>query len=129
MGKKYLIDTNILIYYFNDTLPNDSISLIDNLFDTSFNISVITKIEFLGWSGYRGQTFKKAMQILDYAQIYNLNDEIVDKTIGLKRKTKIKTPDAIIAATCLVYKFGLITRNSSDFIGINRLNILNPFDL
>ncbi|MEA2033951.1 MAG: hypothetical protein U9N40_00430 [Euryarchaeota archaeon] len=47
--KKYLIDTNILIYYFADTIPKQAVSKIEEIFRASFNISIITKIEFLGW--------------------------------------------------------------------------------
>jgi hypothetical protein len=36
-------------------------------------------------------------------------------------------PDAVIAATCLVNDFTLVTRNQSDFKGINGLKTYNPF--
>jgi len=42
-----LLDTNILIYYFNGLIDDERI---DVLLKNSFNISVITKIEFLSWS-------------------------------------------------------------------------------
>jgi predicted nucleic acid-binding protein len=40
---------------------------------------------------------------------------------------KKKLPDAIIAATALVYDLTLLSRNSSDFSGINGLKIINPW--
>jgi hypothetical protein len=36
-------------------------------------------------------------------------------------------PDAVIAATCLVNDFTLVTRNQKDFKGINGLELYNPF--
>ena len=39
----------------------------------------------------------------------------------------IKLPDAIIAATALVYDLTLISRNVSDFKNIEGLKVLNPF--
>lgn len=42
----YLIDTNIVIYYFNGLTDDESIHTI--LAD-SFKISITNKIEFLGW--------------------------------------------------------------------------------
>ncbi len=42
-----LLDTNILIYYFNGLIDDEKI---DVLLKESFNISIITKIEFLSWS-------------------------------------------------------------------------------
>jgi predicted nucleic acid-binding protein len=37
--------------------------------------------------------------------------------------TNILVPDAVIAATCLVNDFTLVTRNQKDFKGINGLRI------
>ena len=42
----FLIDTNILIYYFNGIELDEKI---DEILSSSFNISIITKIEFLSW--------------------------------------------------------------------------------
>ncbi|MVN21709.1 PIN domain-containing protein [Mucilaginibacter arboris] len=42
---------------------------------------------------------------------------------------KIKTPDAIIAATALAYDYTLITNNEKDFFAIAGLRIVNPAKL
>lgn len=42
--------------------------------------------------------------------------------------TNILVPDAVIAATCLVNDFTLVTRNQKDFKGINGLKLYNPFE-
>jgi predicted nucleic acid-binding protein len=39
---------------------------------------------------------------------------------------KIKTPDAIIAATAIALNAILLTNNEKDFQGIKRLKVLNP---
>jgi hypothetical protein len=41
---------------------------------------------------------------------------------------KIKLPDAVIAATCLVNDLVLLTRNVSDFVGVENLIVSNPFN-
>ena len=41
---KLLLDTNIIIYYFNGIITDNKI---DKILKESFNISIITKIEFL----------------------------------------------------------------------------------
>ncbi|RUM75627.1 MAG: type II toxin-antitoxin system VapC family toxin, partial [Sulfurovum sp.] len=46
MNNKLLLDTNIIIYYFNGIITD---SKIDQILKESFNISIITKIEFLSW--------------------------------------------------------------------------------
>jgi predicted nucleic acid-binding protein len=62
------------------------------------------------------------------SSIIALSDTIVDKCIEIRRNGKIKTPDAIIAATAIVHNFTLLT-SDSDFNRIPNLKTLNPFDL
>ncbi|MDK2916855.1 MAG: hypothetical protein PWR25_1412, partial [Euryarchaeota archaeon] len=47
--KRYLLDTNILIYYLADAIPPERVGEIEDMLTSSFRISIITKIEFLGW--------------------------------------------------------------------------------
>jgi predicted nucleic acid-binding protein len=48
----YLIDTNILIYYLAGAIPDDERPVIDRILQESFNISIITRIELLGWKDH-----------------------------------------------------------------------------
>ena len=127
MGKGYLIDTNILIYYLADAIPKEEINRVEEILKTSFNISIITKIEFLGWRGHTEEGFKKAKEFISFARVIPLEDEIANLTMDLRRKYKIKLPDAIIAATALYHDLALVTRNEKDFEGIKGLEIYNPF--
>ncbi len=63
------------------------------------------------------------------ALLLELNEEIIDKTIDIRIANKLKTPDAIIAATALVYQMVLITRNIADFQKVSGLTVINPFVL
>ena len=128
MGKEYLIDTNILIYYYDDQLPSKTVEMVDDIFSKSFNISIITKIEFLGWQNYDERQYQKAVLFAEGAQVFFLTESIAKKAIELKRKKRIKLPDAVIAATCLVNNFSLVTRNQDEFKGIGALEIYNPFE-
>ncbi len=47
--KRCPLDTNILIYYLADAIPPGSLGEIETMLTSSFRISIITKIEFLGW--------------------------------------------------------------------------------
>ena len=125
MGKRYLIDTNILIAYSGKILPEKAHCFVSEIIDIEFNISIINKIEVLGHntSGTDIEDF------IDLATVFDLNKMVVDKTILLRKDYRIKLPDTIIAATCLVYKFTLITRNIKDFKNIDDLDILNPYEL
>ena len=46
---RYLLDTNILIYYFNGEMESSVENKVSSLITESFQISVITKMEFLGF--------------------------------------------------------------------------------
>jgi len=62
---------------------------------------------------------------IDEANIIGLSQAIVNKCIEIRRERKIKTPDAIIAATALVNNLILVT-SDSDFQNISDLQLINP---
>lgn len=120
----YLIDSNILIYFFNGVANSEKL---DSIFVDNFNISVISRIEFLGWSKFAEDPNlnSKALEFMQYATIYDLNDVIADKTIEIRREFKIKMPDAIIAATAMTNNHILVTNNEADFINVD-VELFNP---
>ncbi len=123
---EYLIDTNILIYHIKGSQP--ATDLITNLIvQHSFNISILTKIEFLGWDKHTPDGFEKCNRLIENANIYPVDDNIASKAIELKRKVKIKLADAVIAATALLNNLKLVTKNVDDFKGIEELELENPF--
>ena len=95
MGEGFLIDTNILIYYLADAIPPEELSKIEEILRESFNVSIITKIEFLGWKGHIPEGFEKSKEFISFAHVIPLTDEIADPSIELRRKKKIKLPDAL----------------------------------
>ena len=48
MGKRYLIDSNILISLVGYLLPQFAHTLVSEIIDNDFNISFVNKIEVLG---------------------------------------------------------------------------------
>ncbi|NJF26064.1 type II toxin-antitoxin system VapC family toxin [Thermococcus sp. Bubb.Bath] len=123
-----MIDTNILIYYLADAIPTEEIPKIEKILKESFNISIITKIEFLGWKGHTPEGFEKSKEFISFAHVIPLTDDIAELAIELRRRKSIKLPDAVIAATALKYGYTLVTRNVRDFEGIGGLRIYNPFE-
>lgn len=124
----YLIDTNVLIYYLNDSIPESSKIFMTKVLSESFRVSVITKMEFLGWKGFNTVTFSKASEFLGYADVIGLNNVIESTSISLRRSVSIGFADAIIAATALDIGAALITRNEKDFKNIANLTVLNPWN-
>ncbi len=123
--KNYLLDTNILIYYFNGEMEDNVKSKVSELMRKSFHISVISKMEFLGFP-FNPQEREQAIQLIEFAVLKPLNDDIVQRVIDIRQQKRIKLPDAIIAATAMEYSSVLVTRNTKDFNSLN-LETFNPF--
>ena len=128
MGTKYCLDSNTIIYYLNDKLSEKGKSFVSELVLETARMSVITEIEVLRFNTTSEET-EKIEAFIEIAHKIMIDREIIDKTTQICRKSKIKLPDAIIAATCLVYNMTLITRNTGDFDKIEDLKLINPFDL
>ncbi len=124
MGKSYLIDTNSVIDYLNNKLPDKANQLIDN---HQSKISVITRMELLGWAGANDQQTEILEEYVNTSLVFPLDEPVIIKTIQIRKATKAKLPDAIIAATALVNQLVLITRNTKDFTGIDGLKMLDPY--
>ena len=126
MGQGFLSDTNVVIAAIDNQLPSAGAAFIKPL---PPDISVITQIELLGWYGASQDKLAPIADFLNKANIYPLTPAIVAQTITLRQSYKIKTPDAILAATALVHDLTLLTRNTADFKQIPGLRLVNPFDL
>ena len=99
-----------------------------NAIDQTPNISVITEIEALSWISpdKKKETVVKAF--IEDANILPLSPEVVVQCIKIRRSRKVKTPDAIIAATAIVHNLTLIT-SDNDFNNIEGLKIVDPHSL
>lgn len=127
MPSEYLVDTNILIYHTNGSEAVRKF-INENIKDTSLNISILTKIEFLGWDKHTPEGLKKCIKLIDHANVYYLDEDITEKAIEIKKRVNIKLADAVIAATALVNDLSLVTRNIDDFKLLDELIIVNPFN-
>ena len=127
MGSRILLDTNSVIYYLNGVLPESAKDALNVRLAIEANISVISKIELLGYSPPSNASLQPVQDFVDKATVYPLDDVVVQKTIEIRRVKKIKLPDAVIAATALIYGFEIISRNKTDFSGIEGLTCYDPF--
>lgn len=130
MGKRYLIDSNAIIDYFGELMPDNGLAFLDTIFDTDeIIVSVITHIEVLGFQAPESY-LRKIQDLIDIAEVIPLADSsIVERAIMIRRKTKIKLPDAVIAATALIHGLTIVSRNEKDFNRIDGLNYINPHTL
>ena len=122
--KNYLIDTNVAIYYFGLALSNESEKFLDQILGKKYYISVINRIELLGFKSLNGNESDALSSFISNSIIIDLEEDIILETIQIRKKYNIKLPDAIIAATCLVNNYSLITNNIKDFDEIAGLHLV-----
>jgi len=122
MGQKYLIDTNVLIDAQMNRLPRKGLDFLAKTINEDFIISFITLIEYLGYKNVS----KSSQDFISLADVIEIDKQIIQTCISLRKNYKIKLPDAIIAATALSRKLTLVTNNEKDFIQISNLILVNP---
>ena len=120
-----IFDTNVLIYLSKYALNSERILVGD------IAISVITKIETLGLPFFKIKEEHDLLSgICGQLKIIPLTDLIVEETINLRKRYKIKLPDAVIYSTELVENLPLLTNNIKDFQYLSgKVELINPFDL
>jgi len=126
MGTQYLIDSNIIIDFFNGKLPFPGRQLLSRV---ELVISVITYIELFSSNNIAIEEYQQLKRFADMTTVHPVNLSIAAETITIRKKYKIKPPDAVIAATAIVHNFTLITRNVSDFKLIDNLKSINPYEV
>jgi hypothetical protein len=82
----------------------------------------------LGFNGNENE-MKSLADFIALGTIFTVDNIIADKTIELRKLYAIKLPDAIIAATALVFNLTLLTRNTKDFKRITGLAVIDPYTL
>ena len=127
MGQ-YLIDNNVISSYFSGLFNEKAMIFVADIIDRIPNISVITQIEALSWVNADKRKENVVKEFIEDSNILSLSTDVVNLSIKIRRSRKIKTPDAIIAATAIIHNLTLIT-SDSDFNNIEDLKILNPNDI
>jgi predicted nucleic acid-binding protein len=117
-GNKFLLDTNAVLYI----LGGDEV-LAELLNDERLYISIITEMELLS---YKSITVKEKQLIKNFLAdfiVVNINDEIRDQTIEIKKHSNLKLPDSIIAATAIILNIPFVT-SDKQFRTITNLNLV-----
>ncbi len=98
--KKYLLDTNSIIYAINNgfTFPK-----------YKYCFSVITEIELLSFSKLTQEDSDILKLALSNFEFIGLSDDVKEITINIRKKNKIKLPDSIIIASSLKEDAILVT--------------------
>lgn len=123
---KYLLDTNIFLYHlaghpaveylFSDTFANQN----------SVYTSRIVRIELLSFTKLTAIQEKAIESLLSKFILLPVNAEIEEVTIYLRRRYKLKLPDALILASAFTISSTLISNNTNDFKHISEIKIETP---
>lgn len=88
-------------------------------------ISAITEIELLCWKTATEKDLELLHSFINDALVIELEQAIKLKTADIRKAHRIKLPDAIIAATAMIYDFTLVTRNTDDFKNIQGIKLVD----
>ena len=121
-----IIDTNILIYHLAGVLTDQAEATLAGALESGSYISIITRIELLGWRKHSPDSLKAAEALLQSVSEIPLHEEIIRLCISFRQNYPIKLPDAIIAATARYAKVPLMTRNMPDFERVPELKMVDP---
>lgn len=120
-GKNAIFDSNIIIYLSKRELDLSVIDQFDHL-----SISIITYMEILGYQFNDSTEEQFIKDLISIFEIVFIDQKIADLTVGIRKKKRIKLPDAIIAATAISKDACLVTRNVDDF-KLTEAHMFNPF--
>lgn len=122
MGEAYLIDTSAYSKYLSGLLGTEQLDLIADVVEAGPIISVIVQMELLSWVSTTKQVEVRVREFIEASVILPLSEPVILQTVKLRRHYKgLKLPDAIIAATAIVYDFTLLSTNDNDFDKITDL--------
>lgn len=125
--KLVLCDTNIIIDFYKG--KESIIEALQNIGQQNISISFVTACELI-YGALNKQELRKINKDVDNLNTISINDNICKTCLGLMNtyslSNNLTLPDALIAATAIVYNLPLFTLNLKDFRYIEGLK-LYPF--
>lgn len=114
---KVVFDTNAFIYFIGGDKRLEKYS------NTPVYISEFTEIELKGRFGISKKELIQLDKILEDCTILYFNHNIKKTTISIRNKSRIKLPDALIAATAIWLDAPLVS-SDNDFKNIPNLKLI-----
>ena len=121
-GSRVLLDTNAIA-----SLLQGNLTLVELLKSAEWiGISVISEIEFLANPALNEEDktlFENFISRIDVIDLYHLDTVLISLILEIRKKSKVKLPDAIIAATAIHNKAKIITSDEG-FRRVARLKVI-----
>lgn len=115
-GNDLLLDTNAVLHLL---ASNQIVKLLRK---KALSVSVITEMELLSYPLIKKEEEQNIQSFLSHITIIGLTEIVKENTIHLRKKYKLKLPDAIIAATALSFNLILFT-NDKGLFKINEIKV------
>ena len=117
-GNSILLDTNTVLYFLSG---DETIS--DFIKQKKIFISIITEMELLSYSKITSKELKIISGFISEITVININNDIKETAIKIRRSSKLKLPDSIIAASSVFLQIPLITADK-EIKNVEGLNII-----
>lgn len=120
---KYLLDSNALIYAVRPEALYAPFRLWAEHEQAA--LSAISRVEVLGFARLTSADALALSAILTLLPQLAVSDAVLDKAIVLRQQFRLKTPDAIVAATALEHGLDLVTADQG-FRRVAGLTVIDP---
>lgn len=100
-----VLDSNVVLHHVNGTLE-------PSLAEGDYLVSVVTRIAVLSFPGLSGEDEEVIRAFLATTAVIGIDEGIEAETIQLRKRTRLRMADAIIAATALVSEAQLLTHDA-----------------
>ena len=88
--------------------------------------SAITRIEVLGFPNLSAPEEAAVRRLLNEFEEVAISNAVVERTIQIRKRLRIKIPDALIAASADTAQAVVVTLNTSDFQRVPGLTVVHP---
>ncbi|WP_256871687.1 type II toxin-antitoxin system VapC family toxin [Nostoc sp. TCL26-01] len=112
---RYVLDTNVALYLLGGKLLNP-------LPVGEFYLSVISEIEMLSYPAIAADEMLRVQQFLSQVTVIGIDEDIKNQTIILRKKYRLKLPDAIVCASALSTN-SLLLSNDAQLSRVTEISI------
>lgn len=118
MAVNRLLDTNTVLYHLGGRL-------LEPAPDSGDLVSVITEMELLSYPGLDAAAEETVRALLGELRLVELTRDIREAAVAVRRSSRLKLPDAIIAGTAASLGVELVT-NDDAFQRVGGLRVTVP---
>ena len=120
---KYLLDSNTVIYA---SQPDARFAVCRQWVEQEqVAISAISRVEVMGFHNLTQTDAEFLATVLRFVPQLPISDAVLDQAVKIRQQFRLKTPDAIVAATALEHGLALITADQG-FRRVAGLIVIDP---